>query len=71
MSQSQQGSLTQKQMRAIFKRNYGAANKLAVELKVHRSHVSMCLRGFPVSKDIQAAIRARAAELLEAERRAA
>jgi hypothetical protein len=56
--------LTKPQMRAIFKRNYGAANQLALKLGVSRVAISKALRGGFEGKRIDAAIRERAEELL-------
>lgn len=60
-------NLTRAQIRAIFKRHYGAANRLAIQLGVSRVAISKALRGGPEGKRIVDAIRQRALELLEEE----
>lgn len=60
-------NLDRREIRAIFKRNRGAAFKLAADLKVSRTSVSMCLRGKGTSRRILDAARKRAIELARIE----
>lgn len=60
--------LTQHNLRNIFRRHYGASTAIARELGVNKNTISQWFRGTCQSRRIEAAIRARAAELLELER---
>jgi hypothetical protein len=63
-----QGPMSRKQLRAVFKRNYGSANQLAIDVGVNRSMISLFLRGYPSSERVEAAVRERAIALLATEK---
>jgi len=60
--------LTQHNLRSIFRRHYGATTAIARELGVNKNTISQWFRGRTSSKRIDAAIRARAVQLLDKER---
>lgn len=57
-------SLSRKDLRKVFTRNRGEIVRLARELDVNACSVSLWLRGKFKSARLEAAIRARAAELI-------
>ncbi len=50
----------------MFRRNYGAASKLARELNLSRATISKWFQGLMTSRRIEDAVRQRAMELCEA-----
>lgn len=62
--------LTRTEIKGAFRRNRGAKAQLARDLDVWPQNISDWMRGIVRSKRIDAAIRQRAAELLNAERAA-
>lgn len=61
-------TLTRTEIKQAFRRNRGAAAKLARELDVVESHISRGIKGRSNSARIDEAVRLRAAELISAER---
>jgi len=61
-------ALSRQQVKAVFRRNYGAAAALARDLGITRQNIYDWLKGQGRSKKVDAAIRARAAEMLAAEK---
>jgi transcriptional regulator with XRE-family HTH domain len=56
------------QLGRLFRRHYGESAKLARELRLSRATVSRWFRGHVSSRRIDAAVRARASELIGRER---
>ena len=63
-------SLSMRQIKAVFKRHHGTASTLARELGVAPQNVYDFLKGVGRSRRVADAVRARAAELLDAEKAA-
>lgn len=59
------------EIKAVFRRNRGEAAKLAAELEIFQQNITDWMKGRGRSARVEAAIRARAVELLEAERKSA
>jgi transcriptional regulator with XRE-family HTH domain len=59
--------LSNRQIRAVFRRNHGSAKKLAEDLELSASTISLVLRGKGKSQKVADAARVRAAELLAGE----
>lgn len=62
---------TPAQLGRLFRRHYGESARLARELSLSRTTVSRWFRGHVVSRRIEAAVMARAAELTQRDRGAA
>jgi hypothetical protein len=59
--------MTRAEIKAVFRRNHGAKIALARQLEIEPCNISEWFRNQGRSKRVDAAIRARAAELLAAE----
>jgi hypothetical protein len=65
MSNTTANRLTRNDLARVFRQNYGAASKLARELKLSRATISKWFQGLMTSRRIEDAVRQRAMELCQ------